>query len=296
MPATEALSEWLQEGVRAEQLGDLDRAILMFTRAATEPDKPTAAKAYTHLADARRSRAEWTEALAAARLGQRVAREGGFELLAQHAMIAEANVLMCRGDFAEAKGLFDQVLASATDPKIRGLALQNVGSMLAQQGELGAAERCFAESYGQFQRAGFSRGEAIALNNYGRVSLDRGDLPLAEGLLRQAVATAREVDHAELIALAKLNLAEVISRQGDTEQAECHAMEALGFFNACGNRWREIECLRLIGAINEQCGSFENSVRCYERGLRLAEELGAAVEIRSLGECLGRVSREQQAG
>src|SRR5256885_11003866 len=119
---------------------------------------------------------------------------------------------MCRGDFSEGMTLFQRVLDSSADPKMRGLALQNIGSSLAQQGQLGAAERAFSESYGFFQRAGYRRGEATALNNCGRAALDRGDVPLAETVLEQAVEVARAVDHGELIALATLNLAETKAR------------------------------------------------------------------------------------
>ena len=283
----------LADGIRAEQNGDLARAVAFFETASRVEDPAVAAEALTRLADAQRSRNEWSEAQAAARRGQDVARRAGLETLVLHAMIAEANVLICRGQFADARAIFEQVLAASSDARMRGLALQNVGSILAQQGDLGAAERYFSESYGCFQHAGYRRGEATALINYGRVTLDRGDLALAEDLFRQAVETAREVEHAELTALATMNLAETLSRQGHARKAEDLASEALGVFRSSGIRWREVECLRLIGAINEQDGDCENAVACYERGLELARELGAEFEISSLSDCLARARRKK---
>ena len=281
----------LAEGIRIEGIGDLRGAIAMFSAASHATDLATAAEALTRLADARRSCAEWDGALAAARAAQDAARRAGLEPLELHALIAEANVLTCRGEFHEAKGIFQSVLERTSDQRMRGLALQNIGSILAQQGELGAAERCFSESYGQFQRAGYRRGEATALLNYGRVTFDRGDVTLAEDLLCQAVNVAREVGHGELIALATQNLAEVHAKQGNITSAEDLASEALGFFAGCGNRWREIECLRLIGSINEQRGEAENAILCYERGVRLAREIGSAFEERSLMACLEKARR-----
>ena len=283
----------LDDGVRAEMHGDLDRAVSLFATAARSPDASIAAEALTRLADVRRSRGEWDAALDAARRGKSIARDAGLEGLVLHAIIAEANVLLCRGDFFEARALFEQVLGLTADARMRGLALQNLGSIMAQQGELGAAERYFAESYGQFQHAGYRRGEATALINYGRVTLDRGDLKLAEDLLCQAINAAREVEHSELLALATLNLAETRCRLGDTLQAEDLASEALGVFSGCGNRWRQIECLRLIGTIHEQRGDGENATRCFERGLGIAHELGATVEIRCLNDCLCRLSKKR---
>ena len=281
----------LAEGIRVEGIGDLKGAISLFSAASHSSDPATAAEALTRLADARRSCSEWEGALSAARGAQDTARRAGLESLELHALIAEANVLLCRGEFMEAKALFQGVLDRTTDQRMRGLALQNIGLILAQQGELGAAERCFSESYGQFQRAGYRRGEATALLNYGRVTFDRGDITLAEDLLCQAVNVAREVGHGELIALATQNLAEVHAKQGDIDSAEDLASEALGFFAGCGNRWREIECLRLIGSINEQRGEIENAALCYERGVRLAKEIGSAFEERSLTACLEKLRR-----
>jgi tetratricopeptide (TPR) repeat protein len=284
----------LSDGIRAESHGDLDRALGLFEAAAQSRDPATGAEALTRLADVRRSRGEWDEALTAARRGLDIARHASLDSLMVHAMIAEANVLLCRGDFFDARAQFDRVLELTEDPRMRGIALQNLGSIMAQQGELGAAERYFAESYGQFQRAGYRRGEATALINYGRVTLDRGNPELAQDLLCQAIDVCRECEHAELTALATLNLAESRARLGDLNQAEDLASEALGVFSGCGNRWRQVECLRLIGAIHEQRGDAENATRCFERGLHIAHEMGATVEIRALTDCLCRLSGKKR--
>ena len=288
-------SDSLDDGIRAEMAGDLDRAASLFTAASSGGDPAVAAEALTRLADVHRSRGQWETALTFARRGRETAHRAGLDALVPHAIIAEANALMCRGDFIDARALFEQVLGLTSDARMRGLALQNLGSIMAQQGELGSAERYFAESYGQFQRAGYRRGEATALINYGRVTLDRGDAVLAEDLLCQAVGVARDSEHSELMALATMNLAEARARLGDTAGAEDLASEALGVFSACGNRWRQVECLRLIGAIHEQRGDPENATRCFERGLGLAQEMGAAVEIRSLTDCLCRVSGRKRS-
>jgi tetratricopeptide (TPR) repeat protein len=161
--------------------------------------------------------------------------------------------------------------------------------MLAQQGQLSAAERAFSESYGFFQRAGYRRGEATALNNYGRAALDRGDASLGESVLEQAVEVAREVDHGELIALATLNLADAKARKGNLSDARDLASVALGFFTTSENRWRQIECLRLIGDIDERSFDYEAAAASFGHGLRVAMEIGAAVEIRTLTERVERI-------
>ncbi len=58
---------------------------------------------------------------------------------------------------------------------------------------------------------------------------------------------------------------------------------------ASGNRWREIECLRIIGNINEKQGGVDDAVRCYGRALGLATELGAQHDEQTLRDCLTRL-------
>jgi tetratricopeptide (TPR) repeat protein len=247
------------------------------------------AEALTHQSRIYRCRSEWRPAIEAARRAQELAAAAGLERLRAEAVIAEANVLICRGDFQPALTLFRQVLDANQDPRVRGIALQNIGSILAQQGSLGAAERTFAESFGYFRRAGYQLGEATALNNQGRVALDRGDAELAERIFEQAILVARALGHTELVALATLNYAEALVARGEFGRAEETASTALGYFAAAGNRWREIECLRIIGGINEQLGCVGDATRCYERALALANEIEAHQDVDVLKDCLMRL-------
>jgi tetratricopeptide (TPR) repeat protein len=289
MPDTATL---LENGRHFECAGVLDRALESYARAADGAADPAlAAEALTHQSRIHRCRSEWTPALDTARRAQELARAAKLEREFAEAAIAEANVLICRGDFQPALRLFEQVLATTEEPRVRGIALQNIGSILAQQGILGAAERAFAESFGCFRRAGYLLGEATALNNQGRVALDRGNAVLAEQVLEHAIVAARAVGYTELIALATLNVAEALLARGELARAEEAASTALGYFTTTGNRWREIECLRTIGEINERHGGLTDAARCYERALSLAGELGAQHDVRVLRDCLTRLDR-----
>jgi tetratricopeptide (TPR) repeat protein len=283
--------ELIDEGRRCESRGVLDRALEAYLAAASiTTDPATVAEALTHQSRIHRLRCEWTHALDAAQRAQETAQRGGFQTLVSEAVNAEALVFVCRGEFVEALRLFNQILEMTEEPRLRGVALQNIGSIMAQQGHLGAAERAFAESFGCFRQAQYRLGEAMSLNNHARVALDRGNPELAEQLLEQALIAARAEEYADLIALATLNLAEAFDARGLHDKAEEQASTALGYFATSGNRWREIECLRLIGAINERLSDYQNAVRCYERALGIAEEIGAQQDITIVRDCLTRVS------
>lgn len=282
--------EHLEDGRKYEGHGVLDRALESYASAAEcATDATHLIEALTNQARVHQYRSEWDLGLVAARRAQQAARDACMDAALIDAMIAEGNVLMCRGDFPDALAIFRAILDASADPRIRGVALQNMGSILWQQGQLGAAERALSESFGCFHRAGYALGEAMALNNHGRIALERGDAELAKGLLSQALQAARANDYAELIALVTLNYAEALKVLGDRLRAEEEASTALGYFFASGNRWREVECLRLIGTINEELGNCEDANRCYERALGIAEQIGARQDVRLLRERLARV-------
>jgi tetratricopeptide (TPR) repeat protein len=280
----------LEEGMRFEGYGVLDRALERFAKAAEDSTDPALiSEALTHQSRIYRCQSEWESAIEVAQRARQLASAAGLDRLVNEAVIAEANVMICRGEYQPALALFHQVLETTDDARVRGIALQNVGSILAQQGRLRAAERAFAESFGCFRRAGYRLGEATALNNQGRVALDQGNAALAEQILEQARIVACAIDYAELVALATLNLAEALIARGDLARAEESASTALGYFSASGNRWREIECHRIIGSINERLGGVADAVRCYQKALCLANELGAHQDVRILNDCLARL-------
>jgi tetratricopeptide (TPR) repeat protein len=273
--------ELIAEGVRAERLGALDRALEAYQAAATSAVEPAIrAEALTRQADVFRTQCSWDLAVAAAREAQEVARLAGLSELMAEAMIAEANVHMSQGDFSTAMPKLQEIASTSNDPRLRGIALQNIGSVHAQSGQPRAAERAFGESLGNFHKAGYSRGEAIALNNLGRLALDSNDPVRARPLLERALGIAREVEDSELCALAGLNLASALCAAGEVDYAQDLAMSALGYFAGCHNSWREIECLRLIGDINLKCEDIANAARCYDLALKLAEQIGSEVEMR----------------
>jgi tetratricopeptide (TPR) repeat protein len=282
--------ELIDEGRRCESHGVLDRALASYSAAAEASNEAaTVAEALTHQSRVHRLRCEWTLALSAARRAQETAQRENLSGLLSDALNAEALVLVCQGEFVEALRLFNRILDTTEEPRQRGIALQNIGTVMAQQGHLGSAERAFAESFGWFRHAGYRLGEAMALNNHARVALDRGNPQLAEQLLEQALSVARAEEYSDLIALATVNLAEALDARGLHDKAEEQASIALGYFATSGNRWREIECLRLIGSINERLGDYQNAVRCYERALDIATAIGAQQDITIVRDCLARV-------
>lgn len=280
----------LREGRQAERLGVLSRALEAYRDAANATvDPDVRIEALIRQAAVHRAGCEWDDAIGRAREAQQEAQIAALPARLAEAVNAEALVHVSRGDFAAALPLLDRVTEETPDVKMRGIALQNIGTVNAQQGDLAAAELAFAESYRCFVECGYERGQAIALNNQGRAALDRGDRDTALHVLEQALQEARDTDDSELIGIAMINFAEAILPVNPL-RAESMAASALGHFRESRNTWRMVESLRMLGSIHEHRGSNEEATRCYERALAHAREIGAKVEITTLEHCISRLA------
>ena len=280
----------IDEGLRFEQHGVLDSALAHYERATrATSDAALISEACRRQSSIHRTRCDWDLAIACAERAIAVAREARLDDLHSEALSALAAVHRSRGDLDEAEVLLDGALRLAHDERVRGIILQNIGGVAAERRDLETAQHKFVESYGCFRRSGYRRGEAFALNNYGRTLLEGGHGAQAARVLTQAVVIARDVEDEELVALATLNVAETMYLVGDLTKAESHVSEALGYFNHTQNAWRQIECLRLLGDITVKAHELATAVHCYVRGMQLALRIGARQELAVLAECLTKV-------
>jgi tetratricopeptide (TPR) repeat protein len=280
----------IDEGLRLEQHGVLDSALAHYERATRlTNDARLISEAFRRQSSVHRTRCEWELAIACAERAITAAREARLDDLHSEALSALAAVHRSRGDLDQAEVMLEGALRIAHDERVRGIILQNLGGVAAEKRDLDLAQHKFVESYGCFRRSGYRRGEAFALNNYGRALLEAGHGGQAARVLTQAVAIARDVEDEELVALATLNVAETLYLVGDLTNAESHVSEALGYFNHTQNAWRQIECLRLLGDITVKAQELATAVQCYVRGMQLALRIGARQEMSALAECLTRV-------
>ncbi|HEX6533741.1 MAG TPA: tetratricopeptide repeat protein [Gemmatimonadaceae bacterium] len=272
----------LDAGVAAERRGEVDSALGHYRVAEASTDPWLRSEVLRRQSVIHRNRSEWDEALDLARRAAEVAAAASLREQEAEARNAEATVYLARGEFDTALDAFEAVLALSRDSRIRGMALQNIGSIAAQRGEWELARHRFMASVKCFQQAGYERGVAIAHNNYGGAALEHGNYVLAEDLLAQAVASAKRAEDPDLTALATMNHAEAIAGVGDLDRAERLLDGALEHFRRAGNAWREVEALRIRGDIGRRRDDHAAARAHYREALAIAERIGAQVEIEQL--------------
>lgn len=275
-------SQTLEEGIRLERAGLLDKALQQYRSVVDAGEPAVTAEALRHEADVQRTRCDWDAAMDRARRSAEIARSIGRDDLVADALNAEAAVHLSRSDYEPARALLLEMLDLATDPRIRGIALQNLGLIAAEEEDLDEAYLRFTESSACFEEAGYDRGVALSLLNSSRLPLLRGRYDLAAEQAAQAEAVARQIGDLELVALACLTLGEALLQLQRLEGAERCAVIAFGYFSGVGNDWRRVECLRLQGDLHVASGDAPSAERCFLRGLEIAERLDASLEIDTL--------------
>ncbi|HEX2166846.1 MAG TPA: hypothetical protein VHG09_06360 [Longimicrobiales bacterium] len=276
--------ELIEQGMRYETGGVLDRALDSYREAAAIPDDDPRLRieALRREADVLRTHCQWDEAVARARESENLAREHDLDTLLAEALNAEAAVYQSQGELERARSLYDEMLNITGDLRIRGIALQNLGSLAAIEGNFHQAEDHFVESFQCFQAGGYMRGVVFALNNYGRAALDRRADAVAHPVLDRAEALARDLMDLDLLAIVRINLAESYLRKGEIDRAQDLASAALGYFGNTNNHWRRLECLRLMGDIAVVQQRADSARNFFEAALRLALQVNASLEAGTL--------------
>src|SRR5919202_1376701 len=252
----EGLERQIEEGVRFQKAGLLDRALEHFRAAEAEArDARTIARAVRRQSNVYLVRCDWARAIESARRAAAAAERAGLDDEFAEALNAEAVVHESRGDYAAAVALLERALAATRDERVAGMALQNLGSIAAQQGDLARADSYFRQSVERFERAGFDAGVATALNNYAAAALDRRDFATALSTSRDAVTAAKRVNDVELLAIAMLNYAEALAASGDPADAQDQASSALGYFSIERNVRLQVRAFQLLGDICRQQGN-----------------------------------------
>ena len=270
-------SAHLDGGFRYEQAGMAAKATAAYEAAlAAGATLPERADAHLRLARVYRANCDWDEAVREARVAVRLAEEAGSDDLAAEAMNVEVGVYQLRGEFDAADALAVAALPRARSPRVRGILLQNRGSVAAQRRQFDAAAALFDASVDAFHAAGYELGMAFALTNASAAARDAGDAERALDLAVRAAALARRLAAFDVLTLAVQNQAHALATLGRGDEAEAPLGEVLGHFTATCNVLRQAECLEVMGVLYSLRPNYDDTAaRCFDLARTLAERVGS---------------------
>lgn len=266
----------LDRGFRFEQAGSVTRALESYNDAiAASGTSLDEAQARLRLARVLRSLSRWDEAVREAREAVRIALESRADDLAAEALNVEIGVHLLRGDFGPADELANRAMVMAQSARVRGITLQNRGSLAALRKDFSSAERLFAESVAAFRESEYDLGLAIALVNAAAAARDMDDAKRALRLSEEAADLCRRINALDVLLVAVQNQASALVALGQLDEAEARLTEALGHFTSARNPIRQAECLEIMGEMAaRRAGDVETAMRCYGRARDLAVAAG----------------------
>jgi ATP/maltotriose-dependent transcriptional regulator MalT len=139
---------------------------------------------------------------------------------------------------------------------------------------LTVAQRAGEESVTLYRTLDRQPDLAIALENLGTTFAHQGDLAKARTLFEEQLALARSLDNGSLRNGALVGLGWIARLQGDHATARAHFAQALAIRRALGETWMVGEALDLLGEVLQQQGELEEAGQHYRQGLTVAHDVG----------------------
>src|SRR5713101_6040788 len=212
-------ADLLHEARSRERAGCIPEAIEAYDAAirASEKsgEKTVLAEALRRLAILQHYRDESTLARELCRRSYDVARQAGNDVLAAEALNTSGGIDMMTGSPEDAEMSFLQALElGGSSSELHARVEQNLGILANIQGELDEALLRYGQSLEAYRQSGNEHGCAIAYNNLGMVSADRGLLYEADRYSTESRAIAERAGDVHLQGLTLVNQAEVhVARQ-----------------------------------------------------------------------------------
>ena len=207
------------------------------------------------------------------------------------------------GALDEAQLVFSRVLEMAQhdgDDLLLARATNNLGTIANMRGDRAKALTLYQLAIPAYQRLGNTNGLAESYHNIAISYRYLGQLARADEYEQQAMHFAREARSPRLLALGRLERAEISLRSGDAELAEAGARRATSEFETLGDEIRKGDALRLVAAAALSLARLDAARESIETAVALARRHGSALneaEALFVRAQLGVASQEkEQAG
>jgi tetratricopeptide (TPR) repeat protein len=207
------------------------------------------------------------------------------------------------GALDEAQLVFSRVLEMAQhdgDDLLLARATNNLGTIANMRGDRAKALTLYQLAIPAYQRLGNTNGLAESYHNIAISYRCLGQLARADEYEQQAMHFAREARSPRLLALGRLERAEISLRSGDAALAEAGARRATSEFETLGDEIRKGDALRLVAAAALSLARLDAARESIETAVALARRHGSALneaEALFVRAQLGVASQEkEQAG
>ena len=169
---------------------------------------------------------------------------------------------------------------------------QNLGVLANIRGDLDEARARYETALLHLDRAGSVRGRISSLNNLGLLHLYRGELDRAGELFERALRMCEEVGDVVRAGMVHLNRTELFLARGDLHAAREACDEGFEIFSRMNDEQRQGEALKFYGMIYRESGKLHLAEIHLQRAISLTLPGSPLVEAQAQRE-MARVLRLQ---
>jgi len=157
-----------------------------------------------------------------------------------------------------------------------------------------AAQRYGEESVALLRMQGSQWDLALALDNLGTVFATQGDQATARTLFEEEIALFHALNDKGGLAGAIVGLGYIAGQQGDYVTARAQFEMALALRRAEADKWMIAEALILLGEVLQRQGELEQASNLYGEGLVLVREVGDKAVMAHLLHQFGTLAQTQR--
>ncbi len=197
------------------------------------------------------------------------------------------------GDYEQAEAYYSQALeADRATGSRRGeaIALNQFGRIVELQGDFRRAREYYERALPHFQMSGFRRGEIAALINLGNTLRRLGSYTPARDHLRRALALTRQTNDRYQESLTLYNLGILHHLLGDMKAARRRSEQALRLVRQAEYQQGEGNSLYILGNIALSCGDLSRAERLAQEALAIFREIDSPYGEASAHTLLGRIA------
>lgn len=181
-----------------------------------------------------------------------------------------------RGELSNAQAAFLEALAVAQSVESNrgiGLSLSNLGLIAAAQGQIDDAREYYESAANYRYRARDYAGHANTESNLGDTYLTAGSHQQAVGAYRVSLSIAREIDDPYLQLRALDGLIAIYRQRDEPRMLADYLNDRIDLTLATGDDWQRLITLRTLGDIYEETGNLTAAYESFQRALRIADAL-----------------------
>lgn len=180
------------------------------------------------------------------------------------------------GDLEMARAAFAEGLTISQDVESEsgiGLSLSNLGLVSAAEGKTNDARKYYEVAANYRARARDFAGQANTDSNLGDVYLASGQIRKAIGAYRLSLSLARDINDPYIQMRALDGLITIYRQRDEPRELSRYLSSRIALTVETGDDWQRLLTLRTLGEIYEESGELEQAYEAFSQAFAIAQQL-----------------------